>query len=231
MEYIKSYFRAIAYMVMAIVFAFSSFYLFINIFHTLELSKKVDINVNDSVVIKDYYQKIENIDNNIKNFNPNSYHGTEVPATKMIVIQGNLKQCSSILKNTYLESLKDKKSIDIKDVYELRNSYENSILSECIINNLYWTSSLSENGINSSKLLANQELINFYISTLKNNTSYLKKDLLNNSSYYFNTSTASSGVKDNVRDGFYETLSAYKNAVNYVEYISKWFNTEVRGGM
>ena len=67
------------------------------------------------------------------------------------------------------------------------------------------------------------------VDALKNNTAYLKKDLLNNSSYYFNTSTASSGVKDNVRDGFYETLGAYKDASLYVEYLSNWFKNEVGG--
>lgn len=230
MEYIKGYFKLMAYMIMGIVFAFSSFYLFINIFHSIELNKKVSIKVNESTVVQEYYNRITNIENNIKNFDANSYKGTDVSAGKMLVIQQNLRQCASIMKDTYLESLKEKNSIDIKDVYELRNSYENKILSECIINNLYWVTSLKENNVNSSKLLANQEILSLYVNSLKNETSYLKKDLLNNSSYYFNTSTASSGVKDNVRDGFYEALGAYKSASSFVEYISKWFNSEI-GGM
>lgn len=230
MEYIKGYFKLMAYMIMGIVFAFSSFYLFINIFHSIELNKKVSIKVNESTVVQEYYNRITNIENNIKNFDANRYKGTDVSAGKMLVIQQNLRQCASIMKDTYLESLKEKNSIDIKDVYELRNSYENKILSECIINNLYWVTSLKENNVNSSKLLANQEILSLYVNSLKNETSYLKKDLLNNSSYYFNTSTASSGVKDNVRDGFYEALGAYKSASSFVEYISKWFNSEI-GGM
>ena len=92
----------------------------------------------------------------------------------------------------------------------------------------YWDCGNSSS-INSSFLINNQELMKLYVEGLKNNTSYLKKDLLNNSSYYFNTSTASSGVKDNVRDGFYETLTAYKEASLYVEFLSNWFKNEVGG--
>ena len=228
MNYIKEYLKIIAYMLIGIVFAFSAFYLFINIFHSLELEKTYIVDVNETTMVKDYYRRIQTIENNVSNFQVNSYKGTINPS-KMLVIQQNIKQCAIILKSTYLEEIKDNNEINITDVYKLRDTYENKILSDCIINNLYWTLDPKDNNIDSKYLIENKEIMSLYVDALKNNTSYLKKDLLTNSSYYFNTSTASSGVKDNVRDGFYETLSAYKDASLYVEYLSNWFKNEVGG--
>lgn len=230
MEYIRDYLKIVSYMLIGVVFSFSAFYLFINIFHVLELEKEYYVDVSEATTIKDYYNRIQKIEANISNFSINNYKGTITPS-KMLVIQENIRQCATIFKSTYLEEIINDNSINIIDVYRLRDSYENVILSDCIINNLYWTLSPKENNINSVYLEDNQQLIKLYIDSLKNNTSYLKKDILNNSSYYFNTSTASSGVKDNVRDGFYETLSAYKSASLYVEFISNWFKNETGGGV
>ena len=68
-----------------------------------------------------------------------------------------------------------------------------------------------------------------HINSLLNETTYLKKDLLNNSSYFFNTSIASSSIKDNTKDGFYEVMSSYNQAASFVEYMSEWFKNEVEG--
>lgn len=228
MNYLKDYLKIIAYMLIGIVFAFSTFYLFINIFHYLELKKEYVIDISETAIVKDYYSRLETIEKNISNFQVNNYKGTVNPS-KMLVIQQNIKQCTSIMKDTYLESIVNNDSVNIVDIYKLRDSYENKILSDCIINNLYWSLNTTDNNINSKFLLDNQQMMKLYVDLLKNNTSYLKKDLLNNSSYYFNTSTASSGVKDNIRDGFFETLSAYKDASLYVEFISNWFKNEVGG--
>ena len=72
-------------------------------------------------------------------------------------------------------------------------------------------------------------MIQLYINSLLDETSYLKKDLINNSSYFFNTSIASSSIKDNTRDGFYEVMGAYNKAASFVEYISHWYKDEVEG--
>lgn len=228
MEYLKDYIKIMAYMLIGLVFAIASFYLFINVFHSLEISREYPIVMSDATLVNDYDQRIKTIEKNISTFQVSTYKG-EVNSTKMMLIQQNLKQCTLILKDTYLEEIRNNTSIDIVDVYKLRDSYENKILSDCIINNLYWTLSLKENNISSTYLENNQELLKMYVNSLKNKTSYLKKDLLNNSSYFFNTSTANSGVSDDIRDGLYEVLDAYKDASLYVEYLSEWFKNEVGG--
>ena len=72
-------------------------------------------------------------------------------------------------------------------------------------------------------------MISKHINLLLSNTTYLKKDILNNSSYFYNTNIASNSVKNNTRDGFYEVMDAYNAASDFILYISEWFRTEVEG--
>ena len=90
--------------------------------------------------------------------------------------------------------MKSKDRITIIDVYNLRESYENDILSSCIVNNLYWATTVDSANFNSSYLVNNKDMIQLYVNSLLDETSYLKKDLLNNSSYFYNTSIASSSI-------------------------------------
>lgn len=228
MEYIRGYLKIAGYMLCGLVFAFASFYLFVNIYHSLELSKKVVISIDEQPLIIDYEKTIQKVDSYLGDFVSNRYQGKE-NVMKMMSIHDHLEQCVSVLKDTYLNELRGKTSINIIDVYYLRDSYENKILSDCIINNLSWSVHLEENNIRSTYLKNNQTLMKLYVDSLKLETSYLKKDLLNNSSYYFNTTSASNGVKDYVRDGFYESLGAYKRASQYLEFLAQWFDQEVRG--
>ena len=228
MEYLKEYLKIIAYMLLGVVFSFSSFYLFVNIFHSMEIHKQYAININDIAIVNEYEQRLTNIETKLGTFDVNKYSGN-ISSAKMLLVQDNLKQCVTSMKNTYLENIKNNTQINVVDVYKLRESYENEVLSNCVVNRLYWALSPSENGIASASLQNNQTLIKMYVNTLKGETSYLKKDLLNNSSYYFNTSSANTGVKNDVRDGFYETMSAYSDASLYLEYLANWFNSEVGG--
>ena len=147
----------------------------------------------------------------------------------MLLIYQNLNSCVNYFNNDTFSTIKNSDSVSITDVYRLRESYDNDILSGCIVTNLYWTMSVNSDNINSPYLIANKEMFKLYINSLLKETSYLKKDLLNNSSYYFNTSIASASIKDNTKDGFYEVMGAYNRAADFVELISNWFKNEVEG--
>ena len=118
MSYIKEYLKIIAYMLIGVVFSFSSFYLFINIFHIIELNKSYSIDINETAMVQDYYQKIDNIEKNVSNFQASSYKGT-ISTSKMMVVQQNIKQCATVLKSTYLE--------DIKEINDLTNKNKNLV--------------------------------------------------------------------------------------------------------
>ena len=66
-------------------------------------------------------------------------------------------------------------------------------------------------------------MLQYYMDDILEDVSYLKKDLVSNSSYFYNTDITNSMIKNNVRDGFYEVLSSYQRTLNFVELIYDWF--------
>lgn len=228
MDFIKQYIKIINYSLIGLVFGFACFYLLANSYHYLEIRKDYYINFNNQPIIQGIEEKLNNINSNISTFNTNTYVGN-VPNNKMMVIYYNLKSCIANFSNETYTGIKEKESINIIDVYNLRESYENDILNNCIVTSLYWTTTLEKDNFNSTYLVNNSEMINLYVDSLLDETSYLKKDLLNNSSYFYNTSIASSSIKNNTRDGFYEVMSSYDKAASFVEFISEWFKNEVEG--
>lgn len=228
MEFIKQYVKIINYALIGLVFGFAWFYLLANAYHYLEIRKDHYVNLDSQPLVKEIETKLNNVMNNVSSFNTNTYKGN-IPNSKMMVISQNLKSCVSSFNNDVYKDIKSKNKISIIDVYNLRESYENNVLNDCIVTNLYWTTVINKENFNSNYLNDNRKLIELYVNSLLNETSYVKKDLLNNSSYFFNTSIASSSIKDNTKDGFYEVMSAYNQAASFVEYISDWFKGEMEG--
>ena len=147
----------------------------------------------------------------------------------MQLVRQNLFNCMASFDNETINGLRNKNKITIIDVYNLRESYENDILNKCVVNNMYWLTTIDES-YGSKYLLNNKEMTKLYIdSLLTSYTSYLKKDLLNNSSYYYNTSIASTSVKDNTRDGFFEVMDAHNRVARLVLYLSDWYKMEAEG--
>lgn len=228
MEFFKQYLKIINYALMGLVFAFASFYLLSNAYHYLEIRKDFVTDFNTQPLVQDVQKKMTNVNNNIASFNASTYTGG-LSVSQMQVIYYNLKACTQNFDNETIQSMKTKDKITIIDVYQLRESYENDILSNCIVNNLYWTTTIKEDSFGSQYLLDNKDMIQLYVNSLLDETSYLKKDLLNNSSYFYNTSIASSSIKDNTKDGFYEVMGAYSKAASFVEFVSEWFKNEAEG--
>ena len=223
MEFIKQYLKILSNVSTGLVFALASFYLLANLYHYYELRRDfyADINTQDIIVnIDDIMQKVKN---NIDTFNISTYKGS-VSTNTMSLIRQNLSNCVSSFNNETFTNIRTKNKITIMDVYNLRESYDNDILNKCVVYNLYWlTEPDSSYG---TYLVDNKDMSKLYIDSLLTQTSYLKKDMLNNSSYYYNTSIASNSLLDNTRDGFYEVMDAYNKAAKLVLYVSDWYRME-----
>lgn len=228
MNFLKQYIKIINYALMGLVFGFASFYILINAYHYLEIRKDYNANFDSQPLVIKFQDKIKNVKNNISKFNANTYKG-RISTNQMVVISSNLNTCIDSFNNSTIASMKGKNKISIIDVYNLRESYENDILSNCIVNSLYWTTTLTTDSFASEFIVNNRQMMSLYVNTLLGQTSYLKKDLINNSSYFYNTSIASASIKNNTKDGFYEVLDSYNKAASFVEFISEWFRDEVEG--
>ncbi len=223
MEFIKQYLKILSNVCTGLVFAFASFYLLANLYHFFELRKDYYISFNDELIVADIDKTLETVNNNISTFDSSSYKG-QIPTNNMNLIKQRLSNCIASFNNSAMGTMRNKNIVTIVDVYRLRESYENDILNKCVVSNLYWLTEVDESYGN--YLADNTDLSKLYIDTLVTSTSYLKKDLLNNSSYYYNTSIASASTLDNTRDGFYEVMDAYNRAAKLVLYVSEWYKVE-----
>lgn len=227
MEFIKQYFKIVNYALMGLIFMFAGFYLLVNAYHYLEIRKDYITDVSQENLVINLEEKLNSVLLNVASFNVNDYNGG-ISSNQMAITKTNLTSCVNQFRNETYNLIKNKDRITIVDVYNLRESYENNVLSKCIVNGLYWTT-MVEDDYGSKYLFNNKDVTQLYVSSLLSETSYLKKDLLNNSSYFFNTSIASSSLKNNTKDGFYEVMSAYNKAADFVQYVSVWFKNEVEG--
>ena len=224
MEFIKQYLKILSNVCTGLVFAFASFYLLANLYHFFELKKDFYTDFNSELIVTDIDETMRKVNDNISVTNTSQ----TIPVNDMNLIKQNLANCITSFHNPTIEELRNKNKITIVDVYKLRESYENDILNKCVVNNLYWL--LTPDPSYGEYLTNNTEITKLYMDTLlTSSTAYLKKDLLNNSSYYYNTSIASISILDNTRDGFYEVMDAYNRVAKLVLYVSDWYKKEAEG--
>lgn len=227
-KFIKQYFSIINYAIMGIVFGYASFYLFLNLYHYQDIRREYITNVKDEVLVQNVDSRLKKIEENISAFDVNKYRGS-LDAAKLNLVSANLKVCLNYYRNDVYNDIKTKKSIDIVDVYNLREAYENEVLNGCIVKNLYWVSDVEKTDFESLK--PNSLLLQYYFKDVLSSTGYLKKDLLNNTAYSFSTEIFSKEIKNMSKDGFYEVMSAYNSSLNIVEYISDWLKQEAEAGV
>ena len=227
MDFIKQYLKVISYVCTGLVFVFAAFYLLANCYHYMELRRDYQVSFNGHSLVVSLNETLNQVQENINSYNPNSYIGS-LSNSKMTVIKQSLNQCIDVFNNETIKSMQDKTKITIVDVYKLRESYEDDVLNNCIVTNLYWLTTI-DSSYGSTYLYNNKDITKLYIDSLLSSTSYLKKDLLNNSSYFYNTNVASTSMKDNTRDGFNEVMDAYNKAADFVLYVSNWFRMEAGG--
>ncbi len=228
MIFLKQYLKIISYICTGLVFVFASFYILANLYHYYELRKDYISSFNSQDLTLEIDSTLSNVQANINLYDSKTYKGN-VSASNMLMVKQKLSNCIMAFNNETVNNLRTKNRITIIDVYNLRESYENDILNQCVVNNLYWLASIDES-FGSTYLLNNKNITKLYMDTLlTSSTAYLKKDLLNNSSYYYNTAISSSSVKDNTRDGFYEVMDAYNRVAKLVLYVSEWYKMEAGG--
>lgn len=227
-DFLKQYCNIIAYSLMGLIFAFASFFFIVNLYHQSEISRTFDVKVSEDASMVTLKNNINAIKSNIEGFNVNNYHGS-LTSFQAMAAEQKLRSCVNILDSETIQELNEKDTLTIVDVYYLREKFENEVLGKCVIGELMWFQNVEKNNVDNEFLKANQGLVELYIKGMQSETSYLKKDLLNNSSFYFNTSLVASTLHHNVKDGYYDVMTSYNKASSLVKYFSEWFNEETKG--
>lgn len=227
-KFMIEYINIIGYAVVGLVFAYSSFYFLINLYHAKEVARLVTINPTEDVAYISVVEKIEQVRNNIAEFTPSQYTGT-IPVHTLLNIQGRIENCAKQFENETFVGLKDKTQLTIYDIEKLRQSYQNEILSTCLVEQFY---DLAVSDQTNHYVIPSLQQIAPYmeldIKNLLTSNTYLTADLLNNHIYYFTTDHTYTNLLGKQKLAYSELLSAYNRAADLVMKVSEWFQEEVK---
>ena len=114
----------------------SFFLLFINIYHYNEVNYIYEKDDEEMLVVDELKKEITSIslklaDVNLENYTCNTNYSLLVDANDRI------NKCVSILNSEKLYSSLDKREMDVSDIYEFQEAYENSVVDECLVKQLY----------------------------------------------------------------------------------------------
>ena len=220
--FINDYTKVLAYTIIGIIFAYSSFFLILNIYHYQEVRKTYNKEVNKLEDYNSIKQNIELINKNL-DVNLDNYKGFE-DDFDMATLQHNLLNCNDELNNTYFNNLQNKTSINIKDVEQMRSVVLNNVVNSCLIENLYY---ITYNRDNVNFLKNDEILLKINIDTINSEMNYINKDIMNNSGLYFYTNNTLNTIYNKPGDNFNNLLNLYKKSSDLVLTISSKFNQEV----
>ena len=220
--FINEYIKVLAYTFMGLLFAYSSFFLILNIYHYQEVRKSYSLDVADSENYKSIVANLKLIEKNL-DVEVANYTG-DSDGFAMATLQKNLYGCITDINNNSFKEMKAKKDINVKDTEALKNIVVNSVINSCLIEKLYYTTYDTKN----IKFLSNDAiLLKTNIDTINSEVDYINKAIMNNSSLSFNTTNSLNNVYNSVGDNYNNLLNLYKRSTDILLTVSSKFNKEV----
>lgn len=224
------YSSIIGYTIIGLIFGLSFFLLFLNFYHYNEVNYYYQKSNDDLNLSSELKEQLNAIEENINFFDINLYSGNE-DIYSLDDVGNRLKLCVKNINDSEFFEVLDKNKISILDVYKLEQSYENDIVNECLVKQLYDLTILDENStVKISSLEVISPLLETSIMELKDDNNYVKNNIRNNSSYYFSSNSSKLSVFNMTRDSYYEVISSYRGAINLIEDVSIWYKKVVMGG-
>lgn len=227
-DFLKQYCKIISYSLLGLIFSFASFYLIVNLYHASEIRKTFVYDPSTNATMQKFQNYLTSIKENLPEIDANKYEG-DLTAFQVMSADQKLKACYEELNNEAMQAIMNKNELTIVDIYNLREAFETEVVSKCVVTNLDWFAKAEKNQLNSAYLKGNQTYLRLYLDSILSDTYYLKKDLLNNSSYYFNTSLVTSTVMDKVKDGYYDVMASYTKVAAITDELAQWFSEETKG--
>ena len=224
MKIIKEFSYVFAFSITGLIFGFSFFLLFSNIYSYKEVNSSYEVQDTEFTTYKEMKQKLNSIREIANSFDSNNYKGQE-DLFSMVQVQSKLNTCVDKIDTSSFDKLLTKKKIYIKDNYEMQQYYQSVISDECLVKQLYdltTNKNLKLSGLDDSSLFLQNEIDNLIKST-----DYIQKEIKSNSSYYFPSTNIKETLYDKTRDSYYSLLDDYKNSIDFVYDIALWYQKKL----
>ncbi len=225
-KFLKEYAKLIGFTLTGLVFAYASFYLFLNFHHYQEIREVYYTDMANDVTYQQTLTNIAAIKSNL-NFSANAYQGS-IDTYFIAGLQSRLSTCVNELENETFQEMGTKDSFTLKDVSSFNTAYLSHVVNNCVVMQITDYLSLSNATLSQYDSFRNlYDASQLETKFITQSTSNLSNILKNNSSYYFNTTTSRNGVYNPVRDDLAVVLGSYEKASEYVLQVSSWLQSEV----
>ena len=207
-------------------------YALIGINHYFEVRRNFSFDGKTDGTVLRIKDNLEKIRNNI-NTPLNSEYVNGLNINDITSVKNRFNVCVNVIGSEKFNNIINDDVIDIRDVYNFRELFENEVSSVCLVNQFI---PLTTDNQALTKVFGNKnkDLYKLVLNDLISSTEYVKNDLLNNSSYYFSTEISLISGKDLTRDSFYQVLSSYEKSTSFLLDLSnKWikkFETIINDG-
>ena len=136
MKIIKEFSYVFAFSITGLIFGFSFFLLFSNIYSYKEVNSSYEVQDTEFTTYKEMKQKLNSIREIANSFDSNNYKGQE-DLFSMVQVQSKLNTCVDKIDTSSFDKLLTKNKIYIKDNYEMQQYYQSVISDECLVKQLY----------------------------------------------------------------------------------------------
>lgn len=224
MKIIKEFSYVFAFSITGLIFGFSFFLLFSNIYSYKEVNSSYEVQDTEFTTYKEMKQKLNSIREIANSFDSNNYKGQE-DLFSMVRVQSKLNTCVDKIDTSLFDKILTKNKIYIKDNYEMQQYYQSVISDECLVKQLYdltTDKNLKLSGLDDTSLFLQNEIDNLIKST-----DYIQKEIKSNSSYYFPSTNIKESLYDKTRDSYYSLLNDYKNSIDFIYDIALWYQKKL----
>ncbi len=225
------YSQIIGYTFAGLVFGLSFFLLFVNFYHYKEVSIKVAKTPYVDEVSTRLSSNVTEVRKNIMAYDINHYTGSE-NGYELLSVQSRLNLCADAFEDDRLKSILNKQEISISDIYHLEALFQQNIINECVLKQLYPLTFKEGNEFkfksNSIRMIA--PFIKLESDSLAKSTRFISSNMKNNSNYYFGNQDSRDNIFDVTSESYYEILNSYEEASKFLLELSKWY-MNVTGGV
>ena len=220
-KFLIDYINVISYTICGLVFVMACFLLLLNFYHAKEVNSKYRLNSDELKVKNEFYKEIEQIRYNINEYSIEDYNGI-YKKEDLYLVKSAVGKCVSSFDNEEFLTMIEKEEVNILDVYELNKFFKENILDDCLLKQLYVLYDSDE--IDFPSFMEIQPFVKNNISQLLTANDYLEDNMKNNSSYFFSSDSTKKQIFDNTRDGYYQVIRSYRNSIQLISDLSKWYN-------
>lgn len=221
-KYLFNILNLISYLIVMFVLGLGFFLFFINIYHYNEVNYVYEKDTEEMLIVDELKKEVNTISLKLGEVNLENYTDNE---NYLLLVDTNerLNKCISILNSEELYNSLENEVMDILDIYKFQEIYENDVIDECLVKQLYGIVDLGDKSDIMNNFIKNN------IDIILTDVSYVKNSLLNNSSYYYSTNSSKNNVFNLYKESYYQIVSSYRKTINFVDMVTEWYIKSLGG--